>query len=236
MYAINKFARCTWEYIATLGKVINIEARDSHYVEVEYENLSTLGKAHFLNNKETVLDNGIVLLAGFSVSYNSTDPTEIVMRKSLLATSNTIKHISKMPKMDLYHLRGVMQCLPNEVKYDPERGSYAITDDMVTYVFYGIDEGIGWADTLLATSEEYHKRISINRTLWYKWLKEAEFISHVTGDLFKFPNGLSVKFDNKEEQLAATGKRMFCEAYDHNKEIHRFYDEEDFLVWLTRYF
>jgi hypothetical protein len=236
MYAINKFARCTWEYIATLGKVLSVEARDSHYVEVTYEYLTTLGVQHFHNNKETVYKSDLVIMAGFSISYNSTDSREIEIRTGLLARSQTIVHVSAMTKTNLSRLHGIMKTDTDNVKYDLERGSHAMSDGINVFVVYGAGEQYSWADALLDARDEYYKRLNMNRVLWYKWLQEAKFTEHHTGDLFKFPNGLSVKFDNKEEQVAATGDRMFCETYDHNKEITRFYNEEDFLVWLTIYF
>ena len=236
MYAINKFARTTWEFIASLGKVQNVEARDSHYVEVSYEYLNTGGIAFFNNNPDTTFSNGFVTLAGFSVSFNSTDPKEMDIRESLLSLSHTVTHVTKMAKMDMYHLQGVMKCDLDNLKYDHERGSYAITDGVSTFVFYGTDLKNTWAEALVATSDEYYKRLAMHRVLWFRWLKDAEFKEHKSGDLFKFSNGLSVKFDNKDEQISESNIRLYCETYDHNEEINRFETEEDFLVWLTKYF
>lgn len=236
MYAINKFARCTWEYIATLGKVISIEARDSHYIEVVYENLTTLGKTHFTNNKDTTVSNGIITMAGFSISYNSVDCKEKEIREDLLSRSNTILHVSKVVKSNLYHMQSIVKADLSTIKNDYVRGSCSLKNGNSIFVIHGTDTQYSWAEALTATHFEYAKRINMQRVLWYKWLQEATFKETNTGDLFKFPNGLSVKFDNKEEGIGEDGERMFCETYTRQEEITRFYSEEDFLVWLTKYF
>lgn len=85
--------------------------------------------------------------------------------------------------------------------------------------------------------KEMYGSIYKNRTTWFKWLREAEHVDHPTGTLFKFPNGLSVKMDDAEESFASLNDndRIYCETYV-DGETERFANEEDFLIWLTKYF
>lgn len=237
MYAINLFIRSTWEYIASLGKVISVEARGSHYVEVNYEHLTTLGVAHFTNNKESVLSNGIVTMAGFSVSYNSTDPKEIEVRDDLLSLSQTIIHVSKMAKLNIYRLHDIVKCDVDNIKYDFQRGSHSITNGTSIFVFYGAETMLpSWSESLLEVHDVYKLRLANNRVNWFNWLKESEYVPKTTGCVYKFPNGLTVKMDNGNEPLCEDGRRIYCETLDSTNEISRFECEETFLVWLTKYF
>lgn len=235
MFTINKFCRASWTFIRSLGTVIGVEARDSHYIEVSYSSLTQSGIEHAKQYPETVCINDLVKLMGFSVNFETKTAEEKVIRDLLLLGSCTVINLKDLPKKDLVTLHGVVTCDLNNLHYDAERKSHRIKDAYNTFVFYGATEEITWADTLVKVVDTYHMRVANNRVNWFNWLRHATYHPRATGCVYKFPNGLSVKMDNGRDPISSDNIRIYCETLE-DGEVSRFNTENEFLVWLTKYF
>lgn len=235
MFAINKFCRANWAFIRSLGTIINVEARDLHYIEVNYSSLTQAGIEHAKQYPATVCINDIVKLMGFSVNFETKTAEEQVNRDTVLLGSHTIINLKDLPKKNLATLHSVVKCDLANLHYDAERKSHCIKDDYNTFVFYGATDDVTWADTLLKAADVYHLRVAHNRVNWFNWLRQATYHPRTTGCVYKFPNGLSVKMDNGKDPISSDNIRIYCETLE-DGEISRFNTENEFLVWLTKYF
>lgn len=84
--------------------------------------------------------------------------------------------------------------------------------------------------------DRFNVMLSNNRINWFNWLRESTYHPRNDGCVFKFVNGLSVKMDNGKESISEDGVRIYCETLDGTDDITRHATEEDFLVWLNKYF
>lgn len=70
--------------------------------------------------------------------------------------------------------------------------------------------------------------INNNAQLWYKWVREAELRTHEGDDLYKFSNGLSVRFYKNYS--------TFANARLPNGDDYDFTTPHELYWWLRRYF
>ena len=70
--------------------------------------------------------------------------------------------------------------------------------------------------------------INSNAQLWYRWLRDAEHRIHEGDDLYKFPNGLSVRFYKNQG--------TFANARLENGDDFDFANAHELYWWLRRYF
>ena len=70
--------------------------------------------------------------------------------------------------------------------------------------------------------------INSNAQLWYRWLRDAEHRIHEGDDLYKFPNGLSVRF-YKNHGTFANARVPDGDDFD-------FANAHELYWWLRRYF
>ncbi len=70
--------------------------------------------------------------------------------------------------------------------------------------------------------------INTNAQLWYRWTRDAELRTHEGDDLYKFPNGLSVRFYKNQG--------TFANARLPNGDDFDFANAHELYWWLRRYF
>ncbi len=70
--------------------------------------------------------------------------------------------------------------------------------------------------------------INTNAQLWYRWARDAELRIHEGDDLYKFPNGLSVRFYKNQG--------TFANARLPNGDDFDFTNAHELYWWLRRYF
>lgn len=233
---IKLYNRADWNQIKAVGAIANIIAVDKHYVTVEYSSMSAAGFKWVESIKDTSRGkvNGNTLI-GFSINWKDT-PSDIlnlcenVYRLETIGASdlrvfNDVMNIVKRGKLYLHNL-------------DIPRGSVLYHDGITQILF--ISENIEYdviVTRLLELDRIHIQRMNTQRTIWYKWLKEAEYVTLSTGSVFKFLNNLTVKMDDSVvDSFNEDGDYLFCETRDHEGVTDRFETEYDFLAWLTRYF
>ncbi len=239
MEAITKYNRETWNTIATIGDIAYIAIEGPHYITVGYRTLTEYGQQYFdaqVAEVKTDLGEGAYKVIGYSVAWFNV-PTEMA---KLCNYAFNIATITQGNLADLYEcIKLTRMSKLTEDMVDEERGSVYYTDGMNSGLIYGEVSYQSVAMHTLTMLEVLETRLATIRTLWYKWLKEAEFVSLKTGNVFKFPNGLTVKMDDAtdiEDGISSDGYRLFAETMEPGGNIERHYTEEEFLVWLNRFF
>lgn len=235
MNKINTFLRADWSDIQRMGDIHVINAVDKHWVVITLANLTEYGKGFLEVQTSSCHDVfGELSMIGFSVNWYT-------MPRGLLRKCNNVFNIDTIARGNFNDLHNCVKLIESDKfrleNVDTDRGSvlYRGSHDMGVI----IGEVISYqsmAMAVLNVMDMYHKRLAVHRTMWYKWLKDAEYVEHKTGNLFKFPSGLSVKMDDSDEVLSEDGYRIFCETFDSTDDITRHETEADFLVWLTKYF
>lgn len=238
MQTISTYHRETWADIAKLGEIVYIAVEASHYITVGYRKLSDIGEKYFAAAAEDTkcdLGEDAYKVLGFSVAWFN-------VPREMLKYCNNVYNINTVADG---HLQELFECVRltrmtklTEDIIDVERGSVYYNDGLNAGLIIGPNLNYqNMALQILNIVEALETRISVHRTLWYKWLKEAEFVPMKTGNVFKFPNGFTVKMDdNPKEVMDSDGYRLFAESREPGGNIERHYTEEEFLVYLTKFF
>lgn len=238
MQSITSYNRETWSNIANLGDIVYIAVEASHYITVGYRKLSEMGEKYFTvaaDSTKCDLGEAAYKVLGFSVAWFN-------VPRDMLKYCNHIYDISTVADG---HLQQLFECVRltrmtklTEDIVDTDRGSIYYNDGLYSGLIIGPNLNYqNMTIHILNVIEALEKRLAVQRTHWYRWLKEAEFVPLKSGNVFKFPNGLTVKMDdNPDEVMDSDGYRMFAETMEPGGNIERHYTEEEFLVWLTRFF
>ena len=233
---INVFNRGDWNTITEIGKIHAIYPVASHYVLVTYDELHEYGKNYIQNvSDDTKKVIGPLTQIGFSVNWYD-------LPSNLYHKCTNVYNVDTVAKGDLRNLNDCVKVISGKSKIleqniDHERGSVIYYGDHEVSILIGKDVSyITVAQKLLGIVDSHTTRINKQRSIWYKWLSTATYTELKTGNVFKFPNNLSVKMDDGDEPMCADDYRIFCETRDHEREIERHETEVDFLAWLTRYF
>lgn len=174
-----------------------------------------------------------------NVNWATSDENEIMYRNDLI-NNHMAKTVlfEKLKNCGLYQLHDIFHNGSENVEVTACKtlGTVNVLVNkrlVMTIVDCSQDSWVGFK-IYEVLKDQYLIHLSKQRVTWLRFIQHAKIIPKSTGTVFKFPNGLSVKFDDGESSIA-DGGRIYCETMWQG-EIERFDTEESFLVWLVKFF